>query len=67
MTASSCRRKGSDVMSMVVGKIVLGASEGKSRAWLCVEERLARALRENERLREEIKELKKKLGEKDHV
>ena len=67
MTASSCRRKGSDVMSMVVGKIVLGASEGKSRAWLSAEDKLARALRENERLREEIKELKRKVGRNEHI
>ena len=52
---------------MIVGSVVLGKPEYERRPWLCVEERLARALRENERLREEIKELKKKLGENDHV
>ena len=49
---------------MIVGSVVLGKPEYERRPWLCVEERLARALRENERLRKEIKELKKKLEEK---
>jgi hypothetical protein len=56
--------KGVSRMAMVVGKVVLGASKGKPRAWLGTDDRLARALRENERLRQEIKELKKKLEDK---
>ena len=53
--------------TMIVGSVVLGKPKYERRPWLCVEERLARALRENERLREEIKGLKKKLEDKDHV
>ena len=48
---------------MIMGSVVLGRPEYERRPWLCAEERLARALRENERLRQEIEELKKKLGE----